>query len=110
MRPRYHPTGAQVVRLRELVAAGATATSIASELGLARSTVRDLCARIGLEPHRAFERRARQSDYVPRTPLQITTVRRCLCCGREFRSEGPHNRLCSQCRTKPDPGQWRYDA
>ncbi len=26
------------------------------------------------------------------------TVRACLCCGNEFRSEGPHNRLCQNCR------------
>ena len=24
--------------------------------------------------------------------------RPCLCCGREFTSEGPHNRMCTSCR------------
>jgi len=27
-------------------------------------------------------------------------VRKCLCCGREFTSEGAHNRLCGVCRSK----------
>jgi len=25
-------------------------------------------------------------------------MRPCLCCGREFQSAGPHNRLCGACR------------
>ncbi len=29
-----------------------------------------------------------------------TTQRKCLCCGRLFPSEGPHNRLCTGCRSK----------
>ena len=24
--------------------------------------------------------------------------RRCMCCRHEFKSEGPHNRLCGKCR------------
>lgn len=27
------------------------------------------------------------------------TTRPCMCCGRTFQSEGPHNRLCQKCRT-----------
>lgn len=27
-----------------------------------------------------------------------TQDRACLCCGRTFRSQGPHNRLCERCR------------
>ena len=30
----------------------------------------------------------------------ITTVRNCLACGEEFRSEGAHHRLCSRCRSR----------
>lgn len=38
------------------------------------------------------------------------TTRPCLCCGRPFASEGPHNRLCGRCRYQSDPGdQWRYN-
>jgi hypothetical protein len=29
------------------------------------------------------------------------TPRRCLCCTHWFRSEGAHNRLCTQCRNRP---------
>lgn len=25
----------------------------------------------------------------------------CMCCGKPFKSEGIHNRLCGQCRTRP---------
>lgn len=28
--------------------------------------------------------------------------RKCLCCGRQFNSEGIHNRLCDPCRRTPD--------
>lgn len=27
--------------------------------------------------------------------------RACLCCGSQFISEGPHNRLCTPCRRNP---------
>lgn len=27
------------------------------------------------------------------------TVRACMCCGKEFLSEGAHNRLCTYCAT-----------
>lgn len=29
-----------------------------------------------------------------------TTQRACMCCGKKFASEGPHNRLCTTCRNK----------
>lgn len=29
--------------------------------------------------------------------------RQCLCCGREFDSEGIHNRMCKPCRGRADP-------
>ena len=27
-----------------------------------------------------------------------SSFRRCMCCTKEFESEGPHNRLCNTCR------------
>ena len=36
-----------------------------------------------------------------------TTTRNCMCCGAEFDSQGPHNRLCSPCR-KQDDGVTSY--
>lgn len=32
--------------------------------------------------------------------VQQRRDRACMCCGREFLSEGAHNRLCSSCRNK----------
>ena len=29
-----------------------------------------------------------------------TTARKCLGCGDEFRSEGPHHRMCNRCRSR----------
>ncbi len=39
--------------------------------------------------------RKKQGAAVP-----IKRVRPCLCCGRQFNSDGPHNRLCGSCRLK----------
>ncbi len=33
-------------------------------------------------------------------PSPQRVKRRCMCCGREFMSDGPHNRLCVTCRKK----------
>ncbi len=49
----------------------------------------------------------------PRKPLpkQTGRVRRCLMCGRDFVSEGSHNRVCKRCketnawRSPPDMGK-----
>jgi hypothetical protein len=30
--------------------------------------------------------------------IPATKLRKCLCCGRSFNSEGPGNRLCQSCR------------
>ena len=29
---------------------------------------------------------------------RVATERSCLCCGRKFRSQGPHHRMCDRCR------------
>ena len=34
------------------------------------------------------------------TPKSCSRTRPCLCCGKSFTSDGPHNRLCNTCRTK----------
>jgi len=43
---------------------------------------------------------AKTSAYEQRIPRLATTQRQCLCCGKPFASQGPHNRLCSTCRAK----------
>lgn len=40
-----------------------------------------------------------ESPYSRPGPARITR-RPCLCCGRAFDSEGPHNRLCDDCRNR----------
>jgi hypothetical protein len=50
-----------------------------------------------------------QTKFDPKPPTQ---ERKCLCCGDQFESEGPGNRLCPRCRAQshvlspyaPDPG------
>lgn len=34
--------------------------------------------------------------------LQQRKSRKCMCCGAAFDSEGIHNRLCANCRKRPD--------
>lgn len=36
------------------------------------------------------------------------TVRPCLCCTKEFSSEGAHNRLCDTCRRGENLSPYRY--
>lgn len=66
--------------IRSGQASGLTAWSIAKALGRAESSVQ-----------RRIETLA--------TRKQAST-RPCMCCGNKFSSAGPHNRLCSRCRTK----------
>lgn len=63
-----------------LYRAGATINEIMALTGLSRSTVE----------YRIYIQKPRRSK----------TPRKCLCCGRQFASEGPHNRLCAICRSK----------
>lgn len=46
----------------------------------------------------AKARGEKPAPSVPRKPRPGRTQRNCLCCGGEFSSEGPHNRLCDGCR------------
>lgn len=43
---------------------------------------------------------AKKSAYESRIPRLATTQRNCLCCGKPFSSQGPHNRLYASCRLK----------
>jgi hypothetical protein len=35
-----------------------------------------------------------------------TNKRQCMCCKRDFESEGKHNRLCIRCKTERTPSPW----
>lgn len=70
-----------------------------------RVTVRDIASRHGcayLRPALTALRiaQARGCSDGLRAPVRTAKVRKCLCCPREFVSEGPHHRLCPTCRAK----------
>lgn len=46
--------------------------------------------------------RAESSVYRRLAVLTTPGARRrpCLCCGKDFQSDGPHNRLCGRCRNQ----------
>ena len=41
---------------------------------------------------------------VPPAAAPLHKLRRCLGCGREFASQGPHHRQCKACRRREDVG------
>ena len=67
-------------KLRELHAEGKTPCVIAALIGRSDSSV------------------YRRIEIVVATPK--TKKRSCMCCHREFSSDGPHHRLCTTCRQK----------
>lgn len=67
-------------KLRELLAAGTKPCAIAKALGRNESSV-----------YRRIETLNNRAK---------TTMRPCMCCGKTFTSDGPHNRLCGACRTR----------
>lgn len=71
----------------------------AMSLRRAGATYREIGALLGISASRAYslcdEAEACQKK-------SLSKPRRCLCCGAEFMSAGPGNRLCSRCRSKDD--------
>ncbi len=63
--------------------------------------VRDVAAEMGL-----LMKTAAGEWCAPRNPAAVAEPRHppkrraCLCCGRQFLSEGPHHRLCGGCRNE----------
>lgn len=54
----------------------------------------------------AARRERPESPYAKPKPTRITR-RPCMCCGREFTSEGIYNRLCGYCRrVDHQPAVW----
>ena len=63
-----------------------------------RDAIKTLAAERGLpEPFRRVRFR-RDVAYVKRNTPKSTNVKKCLCCGKSFPSEGPGNRICRQCK------------
>ena len=79
-------TDATLLRLR---GEGVAWKEIGAAMGRLTNSV---MARFSLLQHRAAESTARQRQ------AERIKVRACLCCGKSFKSEGPHNRLCDSCR------------
>lgn len=67
-------------QLRALLAASKTPCAIAKVLNRSESSV------------------YRRMDILANKPK--AAARRCMCCGHDFPSDGPHNRLCSTCRNR----------
>jgi hypothetical protein len=66
--------------LKSLLASGLARSVIAQRLGRPESSIHTRVAHFALKP--------------------ATKRRQCMCCGNQFSSEGPHNRLCAACRKK----------
>ena len=73
-------TEADDAQLRKLLAQGVARAVIAKRLGRPESSIHTRIAHFELKPP--------------------TKRRPCMCCRVEFSSEGPHNRLCTRCRSK----------
>ncbi len=62
------------------------------------------------------DRAEAKADALTRAPHDRAKERPCMCCRRVFRSEGIHNRLCTECRRQtadhdawgPSPGKARF--
>lgn len=86
--------------------AGTPMKEVARRQGIATETWRQWV--ISYEESGLFRHRAYRHDVTP-----PTTTRACMRCRSEFGSEGPHHRMCSNCRGyastldtpyAPDPG------
>lgn len=92
-------SAAEVRRLKALAAQGLGKVEIARRLGRSASSVAAKLDALGLSLRRARAgRQERPAPPVPSTPGR--SRRACLCCGAPFWSEGPHNRLCGECRRR----------
>lgn len=100
MSRRKIPVAHDLVALR---AAGATYREIGELTGLALQTVSNRLNR----DRRAHEAAAASG---PKTRPKPGTVRPCLCCRKDFLSEGAHNRLCNRCRALGDGGPYDTPA
>lgn len=69
-------------------------------MGFRAAELRDRVAREHLRFDRPLPARSKRGGgRPPRTaPPPGHKVRPCMCCGKTFPSEGPHNRMCGPCR------------
>lgn len=105
MNRKYHPWSAEeIARLRELRETGMPFDEIGRILGRTRDGCITRAHLSGIFKHPEWARgkikEPTSENY--KAPSSKTregaTMIQCLCCKAKFRSEGPHNRLCSSCR------------
>lgn len=92
---RRNWTAAEDATLRELLAKGVTNAAIARKIGRPESSI---YSRTQVFANQALPPVEKASKATPRP---AKTERPCMCCGNPFQSEGPHHRLCSECRRIP---------
>lgn len=92
------------VVLRRYVAQGLTDREIARHLGHGDAPWRILQRRqqLGLAKRAPRARRTVEMQKPERAAKPGRILRPCLKCGNPFESEGPHNRLCGNCRHETD--------
>lgn len=93
---RRNWTAAEDATLRDLLAKGVTNAAIARKIGRPESSVYSRTEVLASQA-RPAEKKAGTKVI----PQQVKTERPCMCCGHPFQSEGPHHRLCSECRRIP---------
>lgn len=101
---------AEDARLITMIIGGDSRTLIAERLGRPRTSIDSrlylLRAKGHLSPPTSPAEAASPSDAperggpYPAASVRSARTRPCMCCQKSFRSDGSHNRLCLNCRTK----------
>lgn len=60
----------------------------------------DIDDALSLEKQAKADKNAKAKEQLRVAYEAKTTVRKCLGCGDEFRSEGAHHRMCNRCRSR----------
>ncbi len=89
-----------IARLRAMREAGIGYKEIAFAIGRTEAACATKAHQYGIYKRREISPRIDNNDYTaPRSEARArSTTRPCLNCLNAFRSEGPHNRLCPNCR------------
>jgi len=96
----------QLAKLRELRERGWPFEDIASLVNHPDLSCRNKAYTLGIQPpehmrrgyRRATPERVLAGYRKPATAQTKKGMRPCLCCRNDFPSQGPHNRLCKNCR------------
>lgn len=98
--PRNDPwTKREIFLIGTLTAKGVSDALIASRIRRSKNAVRIKQHELGLRNQRKKIERPPVLGARPRgLNAPKTKIRPCMCCGGAFRSEGPHHRLCGNCR------------